>query len=404
MESARCHRHVWLVASLAAILACAAAPFPAHAAEAGPLVIETIRSAATSQIAESASAPGAAFAPGAPSAPSANAMPAATSAAGADATPSAPAAADAAPETSEATYALGGLQFTVPAGFRVVALGDLALAANADGTLVVSAASVPAVADADDASLLAADPEAFFWAVAQDAAGQLDAEPVALGAYELADGTVSYFYGTVSTVDGDEVLTTSCFVPLNDGFTLVQITVDTSDEDLVEQADQISASIVLTTDDAAPLDRQPDVELAQQVEVGGVTLGLPADFATNDATESATPSWSNADGTVAFTVLPSLVNDVAAIGEESLGSIAEGVVQQLGGQTLGTAFLDNDGTGVRVCLFSFEDSGSGYMGILGATVVADGSATGFLAVAPASCPEKTADAVATVFASIRMVS
>lgn len=313
-----------------------------------------------------------------------------------------------------ATYSFGGVQFTVPEGFDVVDLGSMAMASNADGSVLVS------VASADDGAAVPASADAwgaYFATAPQAAAGESDGTLLDEGLCTLADGTQAYVYRiSYNTDDNSPALIVQCYVPVDGGaFTLVQVTCNSSNE-AGETADAVLESIVLATDAAIQLgsaddtDAQPAsdgegaavIMAGETVEAGGVAFVMPVNCVDDDTVSADESTWYSEDRTLMLGIMPSLIDGYSAVGDDLLDLIAEGIAQDLGGSIESTSVSEHDGTTVNIYVFTFASEGREFVGALGMAVLSDDTVTGVIALTSLAAAADNAAAVASVFESIRI--
>lgn len=304
-------------------------------------------------------------------------------------------------------YALGGVQFSIPDGFEVVDLGSMALASNADGSVVVSVTP-----SGDEASVPASPDEwgAYFASFAQAAVSETAGTQLDEGLSTLADGTEAYVFRIgYGLEDGGQMTVAQCYVPLDDGtFTLVQVAC-TSDEEAGAAAEGVLASVELATDAATQLGTASDqagstegAATGKAVEAGGITFDLPAGLVADESSTDGDPTWYSEDGTLMLGVMPALIDGYSTVGKAALDLIADGIAQSLGGTIDSSSVIEHDGTAVNVYVFTFSSEGQEFVGALGMVALDDDTVTGVLALTPMLTAAVNDAAVASVFDSIRV--
>lgn len=299
-------------------------------------------------------------------------------------------------------YSFGGIQFTVPDDFETIALGSTALASNADGSIMLSVSIADMGEPVPDDS---AEWGAYFQPFAEETAENSSAELGDLGLYQLVDGTVGYVYAIMGDQGGIPVILTQVYVPFEDGtFALVQVACEMSDDDLLNLADDISATIMLATDEAQPLDQEEVAEPTdvQQVEAAGIAFDLPAGYTADPDSTEEEPLWASPDQTVMVSVIPELATGYSTMGDSMLALAEYAIVEGLDGTVESQTVLSNDGTDVDVYVFSYEQEGMDLMGILGMVVLPDDSVTGMIAMTPLAFAADNDAEVTAIFESIRI--
>lgn len=299
-------------------------------------------------------------------------------------------------------YSLGGAQISLPAnGLEIVTLGGIALISNEDASLMVTI--VPAT---DETGLPTTEEDLFdyFGLLAQTAAEQLGVTAPSGYPFTMSDGAGAYLYLIAYEADGEAVRASMCFVPVSPtDYTLVQITFDSTNSEAAELADLISATVALATPEAIPLDSiDSAIELTQKTEAGGLTFGLPEDFALDKDSADDKPSWYSGDGTVMLSVMPGLVTGISALGVETFDLIAEGIAESLEGRIEGNTLISNEGAKVYAYVFTFSSGDIEFVGALGMVPLADDTVTSVLALAPIQKAETLDATVTAVFDSIRL--
>lgn len=327
-----------------------------------------------------------------------------------------PAADAAAAPAGFTIYAFGGVEAAIPDGLDVANLGSMALASNSDASLVVSIVGPSSIADVpagEDGW------QAYFTPFAQAALSDLASTGQAAslvdgGAVTLRDGTRSYLIEVSFTAsDGTPMRASQYYVPLGDGtFTMVQVASSAADVSAAEQALAIGGSVELQADEAVELGgtavEAAGALLAQTVEAGGISFGLPDGFVASagadeqgsesDAAGSVGLAWHSPDGSLVVGVLPRLIEDLSAIGSGSFDVIAEGVAQSLSGKLEARASIVGD---TAVYVFTFFSEDEGYIGTLALVPLDDGSVTGLLALTPLASAAENDATLAAVFRSVR---
>ena len=299
------------------------------------------------------------------------------------------------------TYALGGLQCTLPGDYLVEVEGGVMYAQNADDTLVVAM-----LASGADAAV-PQDPAVwgeFFGQYAQAAAAESDAEIAQSWPTQLKDGAEAYAYQLEYTSDGVPVVALQTYVPMADGsFGLFQIAM-AQGQALADEAAAISQSVVRTTPEARVL-AVDGIVLTRAYEVGGLRIAMPASLLLDEASAAQEPNWYSVDGSFMVGVIPALVEELSTIGTESLDLIAEGIVAGLDGTLESAQVVGRVGGIVYLYTFAFSDDGAQYAGVLALVPLADNTVTGVLALAPsASDMGDVGRSVAAIFNSIEILA
>jgi len=310
---------------------------------------------------------------------------------------------DVAPEVASdtTTYAFAGLQCAVPGDYLTKVEDGIAIMVNPQNTLSVMLVAL------DPAEPVPADPEewgAYFAQYAEAAATSSDSQIVDGWPGTLEDGGQGYVYQMSSLVGEVPVMSLQMYVPMADGsFVTFQLSM-VQDEALLDEAELIADSLALATPDAVELSERA-ASLPQVGAAGGIEIGLPADFALDPASGADEPNWYSADGRFMVGIIPALVEELSAIGVESLDLIASGIAEGLTGTLEESRVIQNGDTVVYLYLFSFMDGASSYHGALGLVPLANDTVTGVLAlILDGEGSTAAAETVGEIFGSIQVVN
>lgn len=320
------------------------------------------------------------------------------------------AAADAVPAASasvvkdvsaDGTYALGGLQCTLPSDYLVEVEDGVMYARNANETLVVAmlASSADAAVPQDPAAWGAFFAQYSHSAAAESGAMLADGWPT-----RLEDGTEGYAYQLEYVSDGVPVTALQMYVPMADGsFGLFQIAM-ARDLSLTDEASAIVEGVVRATPEATAL-AADGIVLTKSYEVGGIRIAMPANLLLDEASAAQEPNWYSEDGSFMVGVIPALVEELSTIGTESLDLIAEGIAAGLDGMVGSAQVAERAGGTVYLYTFVFNDGGAQYAGVLCLAPLADDTVTGVLALAPsAGDVADVGRSVAAIFDSVEVLA